>query len=93
LGVGSSGGVEEEERGEASGRAAALGSSSPSSPTDTRQEEKLPRSHRLQRGRDNADLFLPWSVCLKRGKEKREVGDLVLSRPKFKFEFEFSNYA
>jgi hypothetical protein len=88
LGVSSGGGVEEEERGEGSGRAAASGSSSPSSPTDTQQEEKLPRSHILLRGRDNADLPTPLVGLFEKReskeREKGEVRELGLSRPKFK---------
>jgi hypothetical protein len=48
----------------------------------------LPGSPRLQRGRGNADLP-PWSVCVEREREKREVRELGLSWLKFNFEFEF----
>jgi hypothetical protein len=51
--------VEERERGEGSGRGSLGLLLFPSSPTDTRQEENFPGSPRLQRGRDNADLFTP----------------------------------
>jgi hypothetical protein len=51
--------VEEKERGEGSSRAASGSSSSPRVQPIHDKEKYFPGSPRLQRGRDNADLFTP----------------------------------